>query len=125
MKLLLRWAIASLALFLAAWLVPGIRVEGSAWLVYAVMAIILGFINAIIRPILKFLSCGLIIITLGLFVLVINGLTLWLASAIAVNWFHVGFYVDGFWSAFFGALIVSIVSVILSFLIKKEKTPRG
>ena len=125
MKLLRRWAIASLALFLAAWLVPGIRVEGSAWLVYAVMAIILGFINAIIRPILKFLSCGLIIITLGLFVLVINGLTLWLASAIAVNWFHVGFYVDGFWSAFFGALIVSIVSVILSFLIKKEKTPRG
>lgn len=125
MKLLLRWAIASLALFLAAWLVPGIRVEGSAWLVYAVMAIILGFINAIIRPILKFLSCGLIIITLGLFVLVINGLTLWLASAIAVNWFHVGFYVDGFWSAFFGALIVSIVSVILSALIKKEEIPRG
>ena len=125
MKLLLRWVIASLALFVAAWLVPGIRIEGSAWLVYAVMAIILGFINAIIRPILKFLSCGLIIITLGLFVLVINGLTLWLASAIAVNWFHVGFYVDGFWSAFFGALIVSIVSVILSALIKKEETPRG
>ncbi|MGB3340751.1 MAG: phage holin family protein [bacterium] len=125
MKLLLRWAIASLALFVAAWLVPGIRVEGSAWFVYAVMAIILGFINAIIRPILKFLSCGLIIITLGLFVLVINGLTLWLSSAIAVNWFHVGFYVDGFWSAFFGALIVSIVSVILSALIKKEETSRG
>jgi putative membrane protein len=125
MKLLLRWAIASFALFVAAWLVPGIRVEGSAWFVYAVMAIILGFINAIIRPILKFLSCGLIIITLGLFVLVINGLTLWLSSGIAVNWFHVGFYVDGFWSAFFGALIVSIVSVILSALIKKEKIPRG
>ena len=124
MKLLLRWAIASLALFVAAWLVPGIRVSGSAWFVYVVMAIILGFINAVIRPILKFLSCGLIIITLGLFVLVINGLTLWLASAIAVNWFHVGFYVDGFWSTFLGALIVSIVSVILSFLIKKEKTPR-
>jgi len=125
MKLLLRWVIASLALFVAAWLIPGIRIEGSAWLVYAVMAIILGFINAVIRPILKFLSFGLIIITLGLFILVINGLTLWLASAIAVNWFHVGFYVDGFWSAFFGALIVSIVSVILSALIKKEKTPRG
>jgi putative membrane protein len=123
-KLLLRWVIASLALFVAAWLVPGIRIEGSAWFVYAVMAIILGFINAIIRPILKFLSCGLIIITLGLFVLVINGLTLWLASVIAVNWFHVGYYVDGFWSAFFGALIVSIVSVILSALIKKEEKSR-
>lgn len=126
MKLLIRWAIVGLALFVAAWLVPGIRVEGSAWFVYAVMAIILGLINAIIRPILKFLSCGLIIITLGLFVLVINGLTLWLASSIAVNWFHVGFYVDGFWSAFLGALIVSIVSIILSAFIKEpDKTPKG
>ncbi|KPJ73968.1 hypothetical protein AMJ52_02405 [candidate division TA06 bacterium DG_78] len=121
MKLLIRWVIVAFSLFVAAWLVPGIRVSGNAWIVYAVMAIILGLINAIIRPILKFLSCGLIIITLGLFVLVINGLTLWLASAIAVNWFHVGFHVDGFWSAFFGALIVSIVSVILSALVKKEE----
>lgn len=124
MKLIIRWVIVGLALFVAVWLVPGIRVEGNAWFVYAVMAIILGLINAMIRPILKFLSCGLIFITLGLFVLVINGLTLWLASTIAVNWFHVGFYVDGFWSAFFGALIVSIVSVILSALVKKEETPR-
>jgi putative membrane protein len=120
MKLLIRWVIVGLALFAAAWLIPGIRVQGSAWFVYAVMAIILGLINAIIRPILKFLTCPLIIITLGLFVLVINSLTLWLASAIAVNWFHVGFYVDGFWSAFFGALIVSIVSVILSTLLRQK-----
>ncbi len=56
-----------------------------------------------------------------MFVLVINGLTLWLASAIAVNWFHVGFYVDDFWSAFLGALIVSIVSVVLSALVKEDK----
>lgn len=124
MKLIIRWVIVAFALFVAAWLVPGIRVEGNAWLIYAVMAIILGLINAIIRPILKFLSCGLIIITLGLFVLVINGLTLWLASGIAVNWFHVGFYVDGSWPAFFGALIVSIVSIILSALVKKEETSR-
>lgn len=125
MKLIIRWVIVGFALFVAAWLVPGIRIEGNAWVIYAVMAIILGFINAIIRPILKFLSCGLIIITLGLFVLVVNGLTLWLASAIAVNWFRVGFYVDGFWPAFFGALIVSIVSIILSALVKKDETPRG
>jgi hypothetical protein len=49
------------------------------------------------------LSCPLILLTLGLLVLVINGVTLWLASAIAVGWFHVGFYVDGFWAAFLGA----------------------
>jgi putative membrane protein len=51
---------------------------------------------------------------------VINGLALWFASAIAVNWFHVGFYVDGFWAAFFGALIVSIVSMILTALVREE-----
>lgn len=118
MKLLIRWVIVAFALFVAAWLVPGIRVEGNAWLIYAVMAVILGLINAVVRPILTLLTCSLVIFTLGLFVLVINALTLWLASSIAVNWFHVGFYVDGFWSAFLGALIVSIVSVILSTFVK-------
>ena len=122
MKLLIRWVIASLALFAAAWLIPGIRVEaGSAWVVYAVMAVILGLVNAIVRPILKFLTCPLIILTLGLFVLVINGVTLWLASTIAVNWLGIGFYVDGPLSAFLGALVVSVVTVILSALVKEDK----
>jgi putative membrane protein len=121
MKLLLRWIISGISIFLAAWLVPGIRVEGNAWLVYAVMAVILGLINAIIRPLLKILTCPLIILTLGLFVLIINGLMLWLASYIAVNVFAVKFYIDGFWSAFFGAIIISIVSIILNGLIKDTK----
>ncbi|MFQ6101001.1 MAG: phage holin family protein [Anaerolineae bacterium] len=120
MKLLIRWVIAALALFAAAWLVPGITVEGNGWVVYAVMAVILGLVNAIVRPVLKFLTCPLILLTLGLFILVINGFTLWLASAIAVNWFNVGFYVDGFWSAFLGAVIVSVVTVVLSALVKDE-----
>ena len=120
MKLLIRWVIASLALFAAAWLVPGIRVDGGGWVVYAVMAVILGLVNAIVRPFLKLLTCPLILLTLGLFVLVINGITLWLASAIAINWFNVGFYVDGFWPAFLGALIVSAVTVILSALVREE-----
>jgi len=120
MHLLLRWVITALALFVAAWLVPGIRVAGQGWVVFSVMAVILGLVNAVVRPVLKLLSCPLIILTLGLFVLVINGITLWLASAIAVSWFHVGFYVDGFWAAFLGALIVSIVSVILTALLKEE-----
>lgn len=121
MKLLVRWVIASLALFAAAWLVPGIRVTGNGWIVYAVMAVILGLVNAIVRPLLKFLTCPLIILTLGLFVLLINGLTLWLASAIAASWFQVGFYVDGFGAAFLGALIVSVVTVILSALVREDK----
>ena len=90
MKLLIRWIIAAFSLFVAAWLVPGIRVEGNAWLIFTVMAVILGLVNAVIRPILALLTCSLIILTLGLFVLVINALTLWLASTIAVNWFGVG-----------------------------------
>jgi putative membrane protein len=120
MKLLIRWAITSFSLFVAAWLVPGIRVEREGWAVFAVMAVILGLANAIIRPILKFLSCPLIILTLGLFVLVINGVTLWLASAIAVRLFHVGFYVDGFWAAFLGALIVSLVSLVLNTIVSEQ-----
>jgi putative membrane protein len=120
MKLLVRWVIAALALFVAAWLVPGITVDGNGWVVYAVMAVILGLVNAIVRPLLKFLTCPLILLTLGVFVLVINALTLLLASSIAVNWFNVGFYVDGFWPAFLGGLIVSIVTVILSALVRED-----
>lgn len=131
MKLLVRWVIVSLALFAAAWLIPGINVEGTAWIVYAVMALILGLINAIVRPLLKFLTCPLIILTLGLFTLIINTVTLWVSSWIAVNWFHIGFYIQGFemgglyvppfWTAFLGALVVSIVTAVLSALVKDDK----
>ena len=120
MKLLLRWVITILSLFIAAWLVPGIRVAREGWTVFALMAVILGLVNAVIRPILKLLSCPLIFLTLGLFILVINGITLWLASAIAVNFFHVGFYVDGIIPAILGALVVSVVSVILTMLVRDE-----
>lgn len=120
-KLLIRWLIAALALVVAAWIVPGIRVEGNGWIVYAAMAVILGLVNALIRPILKLLSFPLIMLTLGFFTLVINALMLWLASSIAVNWFQVGFHIDGFWSAFFGALIVSIATVLLSALLDRKE----
>lgn len=121
MKILIRWVITGLALFAAAWLVPGITVEGNGWTVYAVMAIILAFVNAVVRPILKLLTCPLIILTLGIFVLVINGFTLWLASLIAQSWFGVGYSVDGFGAALLGSLIVSVVSVALSALIREEE----
>jgi putative membrane protein len=128
-KLVIRWLINFLALFAAAWLVKGITVDGGGgWTVFAIMAIILGLVNAILRPLLKLLTCPLIILTLGLFTLVINGFTLWLSSRIAVNWFHVGFYVDGFWAAFWGGLVVSIVSLILSAVLmdgdEKRRRPR-
>ncbi len=119
MKLLIRWIVTSLSLFVAAELVPGIRVGHDAWSAYIVMAVILGLINATVRPILKLLSCPLIILTLGLFSLVINAIAFLLASSIAVNWFHVAFHVDGFMPAFLGSLIVSIVSLVLTLLIRE------
>jgi putative membrane protein len=115
MRLLIRWLIAIIALAAAVWIVPGIRVEGSsAIIVFAIMAVILGFVNAFIRPFLTFLSCGFIVLTMGLFLFVVNALAFWLSSWIAVNVFQIGFYVDGFWSALLGSLIVSIVTLLLS-----------
>jgi putative membrane protein len=121
MKLIIRWLVTTIALLIAAWLVPGIHVPQDSFMVFGAMALILGLVNAFIRPLLNLLSCPLIIVTLGLFVLVINGLTLMLASYIARHWFNVGFYVDGFWPAFFGALIVSVVSVILNALLGEDR----
>jgi len=122
MKFILRWLIIAVSLYIAVIIVPGIRVEGDAWVVFSVMAVILALVNATIRPVLKFLSCGLIILTLGLFALVINAGTFLLASNIAQNWFNVGFYVDGFVPALLGSIIVSVVSVVLSkVLIDEEK----
>ncbi len=120
MKLLVRWVITGLALFVAAWVVPGITVEADGWTAYAVMAVLLGLVNAVVRPVLKLLTCPLIILTLGIFVLVINGFTLWLASRIAQDWFGVGYSVESFGAAFLGSLIVSVVSVVLSALVKEE-----
>ncbi len=118
-KLLIRWAIVSFSLFVAAWLVPGIQVESAGWTVYAGMAVILGLMNASIRPLLKLLTCPLIILTLGLFTLVINGVTLWLAAVLA-NWLGVMFIVENFWAAFWGAIIVSVVSVLLSMFVRED-----
>jgi len=122
MKLLIRWLIVAIALVVAVAVIPGIRVEGTnAWIAVGVMAVVLGLVNAIIRPILAFLSCGCIVATLGLFMLVINGFTLWLSAWIAQNWLNIGFYVDGFWPAFWGGIIVGVVSFVLSLVLVDDR----
>jgi putative membrane protein len=122
MKLLLRWIITGIALFVAAVVVPGIRVEDTnAWIAFAVMAAILALVNAIVRPILAFLSCGCIVATMGLFIFVINAFTLWLSSYIAVQWLGIGFHVDGILSALFGGIIVSFVSFVLSLVLVDDR----
>lgn len=118
MKLIIRWLIASASLFAAAYLVPGIRVEGqNAWTVYIVMALVLGLVNALIRPALKIVSLPLIVLTLGIFALVINGLSFLIAARIAEG-IGVGFYVDNYWSALLGSIVVSLVTVVLHTLIR-------
>ena len=122
MRLLVRWLIVTVSLFLAAWIVPGIEVVGgNAWLIYGIMAMILGLANMLIKPLLKFLSCGIILLTFGLFSLVINAAMLLLSSRIAETWFNVSFHVQDFWSALLGGLIVSIVSTILNAILLDKK----
>jgi putative membrane protein len=122
-KLLLRWLINALALFAAAAVVEGIGVEDSqwaGWLVFTVVAVVFGLVNALIRPLLKMLTCPLVVLTLGLFTLVTNALMLWLTGWIS-EFLRLGFYVDGFWSAFLGGLVVSIVSVVLNVVVRDEE----
>lgn len=121
MNLFKRWLVFMLALFVAAWLIPGIHVESDAWVVYAITAAILALLNAILLPILKTLSCGLIILTLGLFSLVLNAAMFMLSSFLAQTWFNVGYVVDNFWSALLGSLIVSVVSMLFSSEKKKKR----
>jgi putative membrane protein len=115
MQLLLRWLITAVAVAVAVWIVPGITIgDGSATLAVIVMAAIFGLVNAFIRPIITLLSCPLVLLTLGLFTLVINTICFSLSSWIAQTIFGVPFIVDGFWPAFWGAIVVSIVSFLLS-----------
>jgi putative membrane protein len=120
MRFVIHWLITIVALIVAALIVPGIRVaDTNAWIAFIVMALILGVINALLRPILRLLSIGFIILTLGIFLLIINAFTLWFSAVIA-GALGIGFFVDGFWPAFWGALIVSIVSWLLGVFLPKR-----
>jgi putative membrane protein len=119
---LIRWGVTAGAVAIAAWLVPGIYVDEPhrIWAVL-VVALVLGLVNAFIRPIVAFLSCGCIVLTLGLFTLVINALMLLLAEWVTVELLGMGFHVDGFWNALLGSVIISIVSFVASSLIGKGR----
>ncbi len=118
MNLILRWIASALAVGAAAYFVPGIRVTGGLQ-TYFVVALILGVANAVARPIVKSLSCGLIVLTLGLFLFVINAAMLWLTSLLAQH-FGYGFYVDGFKPALIGSVVISLVSWVLSMFLKDD-----
>lgn len=119
MKLLLRWAISAAAVYAAVRLVPGIQLEEGLGPLFAV-ALILGGVNALVRPILKLLACGIIFLTLGLFLLVINAAMLLLAAAISRS-FGIEFIVDGFGAALIGSIIISVISYVASLVLFDEE----
>ncbi|HYB52785.1 MAG TPA: phage holin family protein [Thermoanaerobaculia bacterium] len=112
MRFLIRLLISALALWVAIEIVPGVSYSGE-WVKLLLVALVLGLLNALVRPLLLFLSCPMLILTLGLFTLVVNAVVLWLTSALSGK-LGLGFHVTGFGAAFLGALVVSIVSFLLS-----------
>ena len=117
MRFLVRLLVNAAALWVATRLVSGVTYSGG-WLPFLGVALVFGVINAFLRPVAKVLTFPLIIVTLGIFALVVNGLMLWLTSSLA-GALGLGFHVDGFWAAFWGALVVSFVSMVLSIFVRE------
>ena len=120
-RLILRWAINAIAIWAAVLLMQGhgIELARTGWVPIVVLALIFGLLNALLRPLIELLTCPLIILTLGLGTLLINTLLFWLTGVIGSQ-FGYGFTVSGFWPAFVGALIVSVVSFVLTLLLHDE-----
>jgi putative membrane protein len=110
MRLLLNWLLSAIGLLIVSWLVPGFEVHGFAWALIA--ALIIGLVNATLGLLLKIIAFPLIVLTLGIFWLVINALMLLFASKLLAP--H--FVVHGFWPAFWGAIVLSLVNMLLKSL---------
>jgi putative membrane protein len=114
MWLLLHWLLNALALLIVAYLVPGVSVRSPV--VALVAAVLLGLANAVVRPVLVLLTLPVTILTLGLFLLVINGLLFWAVSGLTT-----GFEVRGLWPGVLGALVYSVLTTLLSHLIRQHE----
>jgi len=112
---IIRLIVNAIALMICAYIIPGVSVTGIFGAIVA--ALVLGVVNAILRPVLFVLTLPLQLITLGLFTLVINGVLFWWVG----HW-GIGLVVDGFWPAFFGAIVLGIVSFVLSSFVKVAET---
>lgn len=119
-KFILRWAINAIALYLAVLILPGIDLRsGLVSIIW--LALIFGLVNALFRPLLQFLTCPLIVLTLGLFTVVINTFLFWLTSVIGQSFGLDLLIADPvWWNAFLGGLVVSVVSVIMTLILKDE-----
>ncbi len=114
MRLLLVWILNAIALLAVAYLYPGVQIQD--WQAAAVAALVLGLVNAVIKPILIILTLPVTILTLGLFLLVINALLFWAVASLLP-----GFNVGGFGAAFLGALLYSVITWLLSMLLPDKK----
>ena len=114
LALLARWAINAAALLLVAYLFPGVKIE--SFVAALMAALVLGLINAVIRPILVILTLPVTLLTLGLFLFVINALLFWLVAEIVK-----GFHVDGFLAAFIGSILYSLITLLTSWILFSGK----
>jgi len=125
MRFLVRVLVSAAALAVATWAVPGIELlADSGWSrlgTLLAVALIFGIINATLKPLIKVVGCAFYVLTLGLVALVVNGLLLWLTSVIAEH-LKLPFHITGFWPAFWGAIIVGLVSWLLNLLIGDKRT---
>jgi len=121
-RLVLRWAINAVALYLAigtGW-IKGIQAEDtSIWAILG-LALIFGLVNVLLRPLIKFITCPVILLTLGLFTLVINAVLFWLTGLLGELVGGIGFTLDGWVPALWGGLVVGLVSMVLTLILKDE-----
>ena len=125
MRFLLRVLVSAAALGVATWAVSGITLPAaSGWSkagTLLVVALIFGIINATLKPLIKVVGCAFYILTFGLAALVVNGLLLWLTSWVAGK-LSLPFHITGFWAAFWGAIIVGLVSWVLNLFIRDKRS---
>ena len=122
MPFLIRLLVYAAALWVATRLVPGVSFDGGT-MPFLGVALVFGLVNAFVRPLMQILTFPLILVTLGFFLLVVNGLMLWLTSSLSAS-LGLGFHVAGFWAAFWGAIVVSVTSLLLSMLIRDPSQTR-
>ena len=122
-RLVLRLAINALALYLAVgtgW-IAGIEADTTQWWAYLIMGLIFTVVNALLRPILKLLTCPLILVTLGLFTLIINTAFFWLTGLVgSLFGSGFGYQIENFWAGLLGALLVGIVNTVLTLIFREE-----
>jgi len=114
LMLLARWIVNAAALLLVAYIYPGVHVE--SFVAALIAALVLGLVNAFIRPLLVILTFPVTLLTLGLFLFVINALMFWLVAEVV----H-GFAVSGFWAALVGSILYSVITLVTSWLLFKRK----